>query len=82
MTGLRPALVALLAWAVHFFGAYGLMLALPDAPIVVWFTLGLGLACLAVLGVLLRSTPWNTAAVLAVLLSGIAIVWQSISALF
>ena len=82
MTGLRPALVALLAWAVHFFGAYGLMLALPDAPIVVWFTLGLGLACLAVLGVLLRSTPWNTAAVLAVLRSGIAIVWQSISALF
>lgn len=82
MTELRRALIALLAWAAHFFAAYGLMLALPDAPIVAWLTVGLGLASLAVLAVLLRPTPRTTATILAVLLAGVAIVWQSLSALF
>ena len=82
MTGLRPALIALLAWAVHFFGAYGLMLALPDAPVVAWITIGLGLACLVVLALLLRPTPRNPVVMVAVLLAGVAIAWQSIVGLF
>ncbi len=82
MTGLRTALAALLVWAVHFFGAYGLMLALPNAPIVPWLTVGLGLACLVALAALLRRTPRNPVVVSASLVAGVAIIWQSIVALF
>lgn len=82
MTGLRPALVALLAWAVHFFGAYGLMLALPDAPVVGWLTIALGLACLVVLALLLRSTPRSPMVTVASILAGVAIAWQSLVGMF
>ena len=33
VTGWRPALVAMLAWAFHFFAAYGVMLVAPDSMI-------------------------------------------------
>ncbi len=82
MTGWRSALAAFLAWAVHFFLAYGLMLAFPGAPIVAWLTLGLGLACLAYLASLLRSTPRRPIVVPATLLAAVAIAWQSIVGLF
>ena len=82
MSGWRPALLALLVWAFHFFAAYGLMLIFPDAPGVGWATLGLGLACLAVLGWIAWSTPRNANVIAAAALSGIAIIWQSIVGLF
>ncbi len=82
MTGWRSALAAFVAWAVHFFLAYGLMLAFPEAPIVAWLTLGLGLACLAILASLLRSTPRRPIVVPATLLAAVAIAWQSIVGLF
>ena len=82
MTGWRSALAAFLAWAVHFFLAYGLMLAFPEAKIVGWLTLGFGLACLAILASLLRSTPRRPIVVPATLLAAVAIAWQSIVGLF
>ncbi len=82
MTGWRRPFAALVLWAVHFFGAYGLMLAFPEAPFVRWLTVGLGLACLAVLAMLLRPAPRQPGLVTAATLSGIAIIWQSIVGLF
>jgi len=82
MSGWRPALAALLAWAVHFFVAYGLMLAAPNAPLVAWATLGLGLLGLAFLGLLLHRTPRHAVVKPAALLAGVGIVWQSIAGLF
>jgi len=82
MTGWRSALAAFVAWAVHFFLAYGLMLAFPEAPIVAWLTLGLGLACLAILAWILRSKPRHVIVVSATLLAAIGITWQSIVGLF
>ncbi len=82
MTGWRTALAAFLAWAVHFFLAYGLMLAFPEAPIVAWLTLGLGLACLAILAWILRAKPRQEIVVSATLLAAIGITLQSIVGLF
>lgn len=82
MTGWRPALAALLAWAVHFFVAYGFMLAFPTAQSVKWLTLVLGLACLMFLGWLLRSPQRDPLTLSAVLVAGIAIIWQSMVGLF
>lgn len=82
MTGLRPALVAMVVWALHFFGAYGLMLALPDAPVVAWLTLGLGFAGLIALAVIIGRGPRNAVVVLATLVAGIGILFQSIVGLF
>ena len=82
MTGWRSALAAFLAWAVHFFLAYGLMLAFPEAPIVAWLTLGLGLACLAYLAWILRLKPRHEIVVSATLLAATGITWQSIVGLF
>ena len=82
MSGWRPALAALLAWAVHFFVAYGLMLAVPDAPLVAWATLGLGLLGLAFLGLLLHRTRRHAVVQPAALLAGVGIIWQSIAGLF
>ena len=82
MTGWRPALAAFLAWTVHFFLAYGLMLAFPEEPIVGWLTLGLGLVCLAVLAWILRAKPRPVIVVSATLLAAIGITWQSIVSLF
>lgn len=82
MTGLKSALVALILWAVHFFGAYGLMLAFPDAAFVRWATLALGVACLALLALTARHAPKKGAARPAQVLAAIAIVWQSIVGLF
>lgn len=82
MTGLRPAVAALLIWAIHFFVSYGLMLTFPEASGVGWATLGLGLACLAFLGWTMRKTPRQPVAVIATVLAGIAIAWQSIVGVF
>ena len=82
MSGWRPALSAFLAWAVHFFVAYGLMLAFPAEPIVGWLTLGLGLACLAFLAWTVWSKPQDGVVRLAAAVSAIAIIWQSIVGLF
>lgn len=82
MTGLRPALMALLTWALHFFLAYTLMLVFPEARSVVWFTIGLGLACLAFLAWTLRSTPRTPVVVAATLLATVAITWQSMVGIF
>ena len=82
MMGWRLALAALLIWAAHFFLAYGLMLALPDAPVVAWATIGLGLLGLALLGLLLRPTPRHAVVRSAALLAGVGIIWQSIAGLF
>ena len=82
MTGWRRALTALVVWAVHFFLAYGAMLAFPEAPGVAWFTLGLGLTCLAFLGLLVRAAPREPIVLTATLLAAVAITWQSIAGLF
>ncbi len=82
MTGWRPALAALLAWVLHFFLAYGLMLALPESRSVAWLTIGLGLACLAFLAWIVRSTPRSPVVLSAALLAAVAIAWQSIAGLF
>jgi len=82
MTGWRPALRALIVWAAHFFVAYALMLAFPEADSVSWLTLALGLACLGFLAWTLRSTPRNIVVVAASILAGVAITWQSIVGLF
>jgi len=82
VTGWRPALAALLVWAAHFFAAYGLMLAFPRAAAVAWLTLGLGLACLAILAWILRSTPRHVTVLAATLLAAVGIAWQSIVGLF
>lgn len=82
MTGWRRALLALAAWAVHFFVAYGVMLALPHAAIVGWVTLGLGLACLAFLAWNARRAALNGLVRSASFLSAIAILWQSLVGLF
>ena len=82
MSGWRPALAAFLAWAVHFFVAYGLMLAFPAAPVVAWLTIGLGLACLAFLALTAMKPPRDRIVIAAALLSAVAITWQSIVGLF
>ena len=82
MTGWRRALLALIAWAVHFFGAYGLMLAFPDAAFVGWLTLGLGMACLGFLAWNSRPPAGRGLVRLASILSAIAIVWQSLVVFF
>lgn len=74
--------MALLAWAVHFFVAYGVMLAFPEARSLGGWTLGLGLACLAFLAWIVRPKPRHAVVISAVVLSGIAIIWQSIVGLF
>ena len=82
MTGWRVGLLAMIVWAAHFFGAYGLMLVFPDAPVVGWLSLGLGLACLAALALLWRKAPRVATSRASLLLAGIAIAWQSAVALF
>jgi hypothetical protein len=82
VSGGRRALRALAAWAVHFFVAYGLMLALPNAAIVGWLTLGLGLFCLAFLAWNARSSARHGTVMTATIVSALAIVWQSIVAFF
>ena len=82
MSGWRPALWAFFAWAVHFFVAYGLMLAFPEARSVGSLTIGLGLACLAFLVWTACSHPKNGMIMVAAMLSAIAIAWQSIVGLF
>lgn len=82
MSGWRLALAAFLAWAFHFFVAYGLMLAFPEARSLGWLTIGLGLACLAFLARMACSTPQDGVVTVAAMLSAIAIIWQSIVGLF
>lgn len=82
MTGWRPALLALIAWAVHFFLAYGLMLAFPHARFVGWMTLGLGLACLLFLWRNAHAAARAGLVMAASLVSALAIAWQSLAALF
>lgn len=77
MTGWRRALLALVAWAVHFFVAYGVMLAFPHAAFVGWLTLGLGLACLAFVAWNARPTGKSEEAMPASIVSAVAIIWQS-----
>ncbi len=82
MTGWRLGLAAFFAWAVHFFVAYGIMLAFPEAHSLGWITLGLGLACLAFLAWVVRSRPPNRIVLFAAVLSALAITWQSMVGLF
>lgn len=82
MTGWRRALLALVAWAVHFFVAYGVMLAFPHAAFVGWLTLGLGVACLAFLAWNARSAARPGIVISASIVSAIAIVWQSLVVIF
>ena len=82
MTQWRRALAALVAWAVHFFVAYGAMLAFPDAAFVGWLTLGLGVACLAFVALNARPAAGNSTVIAATIVAALAIIWQSAVAFF
>lgn len=82
MTGWRRALLALVAWAIHFFVAYGLMLAFPHSAFVGWLSLGLGCACLALVAWGARPARGPVIVKSASIISSIAIIWQSLVVFF
>ena len=82
MTGWRPALVAMLAWAFHFFAAYGVMLVAPDSMISRVATIGLATLCLIVVALAFRRAPGESVVQVSSLTAAIGIVFQGLVAVF
>lgn len=83
MSGYRPALIALACWAIHFFGAYTLMLVFPDKSWVGWATLALGMVCISGIAFVLRNSSGDRRMLLAIgLITGAAVAWQSTVGVF
>lgn len=80
----KLALAPLLIWTLHFFLAYGLMLAMPDAAVVPWLVVVLGLLCLGGLFLVYRQagSAKETRILPAIFLAAVAVIWQSLVAFF
>lgn len=76
----------MIAWAVHFFGGYGLALALPTSALLDPLILGLTVAMLAVLWIVWRRTAnvgsHQAITRQAVVIAALAISWQGLVILF
>ena len=80
----KLALAPLLIWTAHFFIAYGLMLIFPLSDFVRWLTVALGFLGLAALFMVHRAAgaARERRVLPAILVSGVAIFWQSLVAFF
>ena len=83
---IRLLLAPMLAWTVHFFGGYGLALALPTSPLLDPLIVALTVVLLGALWLVWRRTAALTAhrtiARQAVMVAALAITWQGLVVLF
>jgi O-antigen ligase len=77
----RTVLLAFVIWAAHFVAVYAAGLIFPDQPIVLWIALAACLAALGALALLWLRGIRTTLGTLAIVLSGLFVIYDTLPAL-